>query len=568
MKKTLLLLLFCAGCVLMNAQTYLMQDTCHSQTSTHKVWFTIEDLGDRSFQLAFWADSVGGMRSYTVGGSYLMDNYGSSEQVPWRNYSANIRSILNISNVDHIGSFAFSNMPNLRYFSMTDDVVTIGDSAFLGSTNLKTLEWRLGQKIPRVGQGVFMTDRIVDADYPNGKEQWINVLVVPDADYIDTLAMTDELWDAVKRNCRIASACATVNDATYILGESDSISQGLQLSIENWDGSKIIQLADKGADPMPWDAIGDQIEDLVINDNISYVGWGVFASLTNLKSIQFRQRNHPIDSMSMSAFPNTITPWKFALGDPQDGPIVPPVLKDVAGTVFHFRDSTVLYVPDSTFMYEGQMVRSIDLYNSNTNWKRLFNKITDRTVDATTTADNKIELKWYPLELSEGYRLTIRDTQTDKDTTIVIPAMGLRGLIDWASMTGVAPSYLAARRAPKDGDGNGGLVLVIEIEANSGDQHNEPAVVAVSGQDMQDGGQFEYIREVLKKSGVDTSLTKKGTFTAPEKTTAIDSTPYTLHRTLIYDLFGRVVGTQIDALPQGLYIVDQDGARTTILLRR
>ena len=562
MKKIVLFLGICLCSAGMWAKTYVMKDTCHVQDSSHKIWFTIEDLGDQNYQLAFWADSVGGMRNYAVGGSYLMTNYSAAERVPWHRYAANIRSILNIGNVDHIGSFALNNITNLRYFSMPDDVVTIGDSAFLGCTNLKTVEWRLGQKTPVVGQGVFITDRIVDADYPNGKEQWVNVLVVPNAAYIDTLSWTYGTWDAVRLNCHIISAHDTWNDVTFIIGESDSISQGLKLSIDNWDGSKVIQVPDRGSDPFPWDAFGDQIEDLVINDNISYIGWGAFNMLTNLKSIQFRQQNHPIDSMSLSAFDTGITPWKFALGDPQDGPIVPPVLKDFSGTTFHFKDSTVLYVPDSTFEYKGEMVRSIDLYKKSTDWKRVFNKITDRTVDSKEKTDSSVVLKWLPLEMADGYRLTIREVATGKDTSIVIPAFGLQGLIDWANLNAVVPQHLAARRAPKEDTGGG---LTLTIRPNTGQAHNEDVEVETAGLNSKD---YTYAREVLKNGYADAALTKKGTFSAPEKATAIDQLTVPTDRTVIYDMLGRIVGDKIDALSNGIYIVDKGGVRTTILLRR
>lgn len=560
MKKSVLLLVICLCSAGMWAKTYVMKDTCHVQDSSHKIWFTIEDLGDQNYQLAFWADSVGGMRNYAEGGSYLMTNYSAAERVPWHRYAANIRSILNIGNVDHIGSFALNNITNLRYFSMPDDVVTIGDSAFLGCTNLKTVEWRLGQKTPVVGQGVFITDRIVDADYPSGKEQWVNVLVVPNAAYIDTLSWTYETWDAVRLNCQIVSAMNTWNDVTFIIGESDSISQGLKLSIDNWDGSKVIQVPDRGSDPFPWDAFGDQIEDLVINDNISYIGWGAFNMLTNLKSIQFRQQNHPIDSMSLSAFDTGITPWKFALGDPQDGPIVPPVLKDFSGTIFRFKDSTVLYVPDSTFEYKGEMVRSIDLYKQS--WGRYFNKVTDRTVDSKEKTDSSVVLKWLPLEMADGYRLTIREVATGKDTSIVIPASGLQGLIDWANLNAVVPQHLAARRAPKEDTGGG---LTLTIRPNTGQAHNEDVEVETAGLNSKD---YTYAREVLKNGYADAALTKKGTFSAPEKATAIDQLTVPTDRTVIYDMLGRIVGDKIDALSNGIYIVDKGGVRTTILLRR
>lgn len=284
--------------------------------------------------------------------------------------------------------------------------------------------------------------------------------------------------------------------------------------------------------------------------------------LTNLKSIQFRQQNHPIDSMSLSAFDTGITPWKFALGDPQDGPIVPPVLKDFSGTTFHFKDSTVLYVPDSTFEYKGEMVRSIDLYKKSTDWKRVFNKITDRTVDSKEKTDSSVVLKWLPLEMADGYRLTIREVATGKDTSIVIPAFGLQGLIDWANLNAVVPQHLAARRAPKEDTGGG---LTLTIRPNTGQAHNEDVEVETAGLNSKD---YTYAREVLKNGYADAALTKKGTFSAPEKATAIDQLTVPTDRTVIYDMLGRIVGDKIDALSNGIYIVDKGGVRTTILLRR
>lgn len=561
MKRFFLLLAICLCCASMWA--WREYGTFSYGERSHVILYTI----DEDYNLAFWVDSIGGMRNAATGGnlSYTMYDAKNPSEVPWYPYASRIRSIQNLGNVDNIGSYAFYGMTNLRYLIIPDDITLIGDSVFIGCTNLKTIELRHMQSAPEIGVSSFMIDKTMDLA-AGEIETWVNVLVVPNATYYNELASWDENWERVARNCRIVTFNDTWNDVTYIIGESDSISQGLKLSIDNWTGDKIIQVPDRTSDPFPWDAIGDQIEDLVINDNISYIGRSAFTKLTNLKSIQFRQRNHPIDSMSLSAFDNNITPWKFALGDPQDGPIVPPVLKDFSGTIFRFKNSTVLYVPDSTFEYKGEMVRSIDLYKQS--WGKYFHTITDRTVDTATTADNKIELKWLPLEMAEGYRLTIREISTGKDTSIVFPATGLQGLIDWANMDVTIPAYLAARRAPKGDGGGGTLVIVIEIKDDSGDAHNDPAVVSVSGPNLKSNEQYEYIREVLKKGGVDAVLTKKGTFNAPENATAIEQLTVHTDRIVIYDMLGRVAGDKLDALSDGIYILDKGGVRTTILLRR
>jgi hypothetical protein len=147
------------------------------------------------------------------------------------------------------------------------------------------------------------------------------------------------------------------------------------------------------------------------------------------------------------------------------------------------------------------------------------------------------------------------------------------GLLDWARINAehLIPQYIAARRAPMD-EGGGGLVLTISIEENSGSDHTSDVTVNVAGKKNQD---YTFTREVVQLGKIASVYTKGGSFHLPDQATSIgeikteDSiTNHPSPITNIYDLLGRPLGTSLEALPDGIYIIDNGTKRTRILLRR
>ena len=472
---------------------------------------------NNDYRLEFWADTFGGYKKTTTIPSFydMWDYDTNTNPAPWTPYADKITDLY-LYNVERIGNNAFRDMPNL-YYAMLYDGISLGDSVFYGSTNLSTLEVRTSTP-PVAGSTSLLLDK------SSGKE--VKVVIVLSEEDAGTFK-ADPIWGTAKRIITTSQGEWKIGSSTQIhwqVGQSDSlrslklqIDRSWELPYENKD-PQIIPDMDTTSLLPPWHELRDNVEDLIIGDRISYIGRNAFASLTNIQTVQFRQMEDQLDSIHMDAFAHNIKPWKFALGDPQDGPIVPPTVVGLTGdwetVLAHFAEETVLYVPDSVFNYKGEEVHSVDLYKEAPFWS-LFNRITDRTVAVDDVTDKSAVMTWLPLENACGYRLTIgKKDCVGCDTTIFIPALGGKGLIDWEHVD--IPSYKSPRRQRNSDDGQGGMIVVLEIKKGSGSASNEDVEVSASA--LNASSDYFYTREVLfDNEFINQKLTKQGSFSTPEK---------------------------------------------------
>ncbi len=494
--------------------------TCHisatyraqGQCGDHLYWSINND-----YKLEFWADAINGYKTSTDPSYYDMWDFNTTTNpAPWAPFADKITELY-LYNVERIGNNAFRDMPNLFYVILYDGF-SLGDSVFYGSTNLSTLEVRTDVPPLETYPSLLLLDK------ESGKE--VKVIIVPNETAVVEFK-SDLIWGAAGRIISVGSGEWIFEENSQIhweIGQSDSL-RSLKLQIDrSWElpyenkEPQIIPNMDTTSILPPWHELRDNVEDLIIGDRISYIGLNAFASLTNIQTVQFRQMEDQLDSIHLDAFAHTIKPWKFALGDPQDGPIVPPTVVGLTGdwetVLAHFAEESVLYVPDSLFDYKGDKVRAVDLYKEAPFWS-LFNRITDRTVAVDDVTEKSAVMTWLPLENACGYRLTIgKKDCVGCDTTIFIPALGGKGLIDWEHVD--IPSYKSPHRKPKGDDGHGGMTVVIEIKKGSGSASNEDVEVSASALDAS--SDYFYTREVLfDNEFINQKLTKQGSFSTPEK---------------------------------------------------
>ena len=466
--------------------------------------------------LAFWAGKVGvGRYDKQDGASYTMWDFaevyteGSTvEPAPWARYAGQIRS-LNLNNLDNIGTNAFRNMTNLRYVTLPSEIMSIGGNAFVGCTNLTTLDVRRTDP-PTISEVSLQID---------AQGTPVPVVIVPyvgqaqDPYIALTQYLQDGMWNVNGRTITVDHAEGGAIE--WSLTESDTL-QSLQLHVGQSFGSPAVLGDRDDLATYPWDNVGGYVEDLVIDDNVSYIGKGVFRDLGRLQTIQFHSWNHPLDSIHAEAFSSDCAPWKFAFGDPQDGPVRPPKVigftQDMLQMLDNFMQNTVLYVPDSLVDDgKGGKIKCVELYKNDPFWG-IFNRITDRTVAVTEDA-NKMIFKWLPLENAKGYELSFHKVGCEKcNASITIPATGVQGLIDWAHFGAIVPGGDAPYRAPKSDDNSGGMTLTISIKTGSGAAHNQDVEAEVSG--FEPEADYTYSREVFGK----TSVNKEGAFKAPAAT--------------------------------------------------
>lgn len=566
--------------VSVRAEEYIANGFCNvDPASNRKLLYSIDTNGE----LAFWCEEIGknywdGYDEITADGPFplYMDEYrGVNEEVvpgadystfdlvPWAEYLDQIRSV-DLTNVRNIGRYAFGDLPNLKYLRIPMDVGSIAGKAFMGSTNLQTIQ--MDRELP-----LGLNEDALWIDELEGEPIQVPTIIVPygcEGYYID-----ESPWN----KSAIVPIAGDIGETHWTVNNrSDSLGGGLGLSIFTYatEEGEADQIPDRvDGEPMPWDVVGDKIIDLLMSGYISYVGREVFASFGNLETILFNGSGHALDSMHAAAFSPQSMPWKFAFGTgDDDGPLVPPLViganEDIVGSLTEtWGSNTVLFVPDATVLIDDEPVRCVDLYRNDPFWGRVFNRITDRTVEVEKGTFGEVLLNWLPLENAQAYVLTIRALDGDqwRDTTITIPATGRQGLVNWDEISESPSNGLPARRAPQDNDGHGGLTLTISIPPSSGTAHNKDVAVSVKG--MKPNTQYEFTREVVQEGQVNARMSKGGAFSV-SSTTDLEQTVGSNQRPRVYDMTGRYLGEQMQQLPAGVYIVEKGGKRTTIVRSR
>ena len=492
--------------------TYLKEYVVQAE-GAGTVYCTINALG----QLQFWAGAYDHPRPDPAYVAFNIPSFQTPEDAPWYDDREAIHEVL-LDNVDSVGDYAFNDLDGIQSVSFPETFKSLGNYVFMGCHGLNTLEVNRYSytEDPFITSTTLTSLVITNPDNPvrpntvivHGGEEMFEAYRSPDAEWVLCNNMTFSGGGIPGDTSSVHFEITPLEEETY------------ELTIEHDETyEKPVVLDDRTEEiEYPWDAVGDQIEDLQVNDRVSYIGSRVFSELTNLQTIQFNQATDPLDSIHVKAFSQSITPWKFALGDPQDGPILPPKIAGDDGKALsqwlHFAENTVLYVPDSVFEYQGKQVRAIDLYRADPVWGQAFNRITDRTVDTNTSDEEKeVLLKWLPLENAVAYRLTVHETGCDEcEMTFEIPATGVQGLVDWSQLE-PEPEEDNPNGAPhriRREDEHGGMTLTISIEAGSGTTHNTDVAVSITG--MKDNAEYTFTREVVKSFGEDAALRKAGAF--------------------------------------------------------
>lgn len=390
-------------------------------------------------------------------------------------------------------------------------------------------------------------------------------------------AATRTLYIYNQDNNMIASTQITAYDTSGSMDGDSTVNWNIETDWETGEIQLVLSKDPESTDPSvlpdrdkdtnyPWDEMGYRIDKLAIEGNYSYIGEGVFDQLYNLYNIQFTGGDQSVESIHYMAFGSDIRPWRFAFGNPQNGPLVPPQVifdqgmseqKGLEYWQHMFSEETVLYVPDAIVNYQGREVRAIDLYRNDEVWGNAFARIDDHTVEIAGVSDNSVLLKWMPQEGAVSYVLRIHKVGCETcDTTVVIEADGYQGLI-YTEDQMPAP-YL---RAPKSDDGGGGMTLTILI--GGGGFHTENVTAQVSG--MESSADYDFIRDVYTEEGLVADLSKGGVVETSAE--GIEDL-WVSGEKRAYDLLGRPMGSSIEDLPAGMYIWDDGTKRTTIMISK
>lgn len=558
------------------ATDFLRSGPLYADVTEGQVWYSVS----KSYKLQFWSEQLGYDRSPYTYNTYAIPDYDDSSSAPWYEFAHQITSV-ELKNIDRVGNNALNDLTQVRYISLPDHMTHLGNYSFLGCTNLKTIEVNRYDEADDFPMTIATgTSLIIDESEPDDPRRVSVIVVRPqEENALSWYRTADNEWGM----CTVVPAGGTDNETAvnWSLGSSSS-QNALVLSITpDPESEEPMSIGDRTDDTQyAWDDLSDAIENISIRD-IAYVGSGAFDYLYMLESIRFTQSatedgGHAIESINALAFSSDMQLKKFSFGNPNDGALTPPTVMsgedmeqaDVQALWENmFSDQTVLSVPHADSEIYGKSVA--DLYREDPIWGTCFNRIDDHTISTEQVASHSMVIKWLPQEDARIYRITIRMLDCDKekcDTTIDIPATGPWGILDPERMSLIKtePEGIVAARAPKSDDGSGGLTLTIDI--SGGEVHNQDISVAVSNLSSSTG--YILTREVIMGNGTSNYELDDNTFVmTPASGEGIEDVTVN-GEPLFYDLLGRSMGRSLDRLPDGIYIMDKGGVRSTILLRR
>lgn len=558
------------------ATDFLVSGPLYVDVPDGQVWYSIST----NYKLQFWAEQLCYDRSPYTQVYYNIPDYDDASSAPWFEFANQITSV-ELKNIDMVGNNALNDLTQVRYISLPDHMTHLGDRVFLGCSNLRTIEVnRYDENSDFPITTVTGTSLIIDESEPDDPRR-VGLVVVNNANENALAAynIADNEWGM----CTVVPVSGTDGETsvTWSLGASAD-QNSLVLSITpDPESEEPMSIEDRTNDThFAWDDLSDAIETVSVSD-IAYVGSRAFDYLYMLQSIRFTQNapedgGYAIESINALAFSSDLQLKKFSFGNPNNGALTPPAVAlgedmeyaDVQalwGAMFS--DQTVLSVPNADSEVYGKTVA--DLYREDPIWGTCFNRIDDHTINTEQLQANSLVIKWLPQEEAKIYRITIRMLNCDKekcDTTFDIPAIGPWGIVDTErmSMIRTQPEGIIAARAPKSDDGSGGLTLTIDI--SGGEVHNQDVEVAVSN--MSSDTKYILSREVILSNGSSNyDLMSSTVVQTPSSGEGIEDVTVS-GEPMFYDLLGRSMGRCLDRLPDGIYIMDKGGVRSTILLRR
>ena len=573
-----------------NPDDYIASGLLYPEGEPGQVCWSI----DKNYRLQFWADALGCNRAYISDYQYGISEVEDPESLPWKEYREMISEVV-LDNLDFVDcSYAFSYLTGIHYVKMPSTMEHLGELIFLGCGNLRAIEVTRFEEgsnsMITMTTGNSLVIEKADPDNPESEEVRVDLIIVnnENSQAMEMYMMGDYEWS---RCGKIMPYQGYSEGAEWTLERSET-SGVLQLTISpNEESETPLIIPNRTENGYDWDLLGEAVEELVFEGSLSYIGEGAMENLPNVQKIQFRdyaadesnpmprrarkvQPYHPIDSIHLRAFSESIQPWKFALGDPNDGPIYPPKVvydneipvEEAANRWAHiFSEWTVLSVPNLTITVDNRPVRVKALYEADPIWGKVFNRIDDHTVEAVDISKESAILKWLPQEGATAYTLRIRKLNCENcDSIIVIPARGPQGLIDWEAVENMYMHMPAQPgRAPKSDDDQGGMTLTINI--GGGDVHNTDFEVSISSMDA--GSNYSFEREVLQTNGVANPLLMSAGIFATEAGEGIEDVLFVGGKG-VYDLLGRPMGTSLENQPDGVYIMVNDGVRTKVMLRK
>lgn len=140
-------------------------------------------------------------KTLVITGTGAMEDFVTVETAPWYQYKENIETVVVRQGVTHIGNSAFYEFTNLKYVSLPEGLISIGDYAF-GYTAIQRLV--LPQSLQTVGAAAFMYADNIKSIYMGGNLTQLGSTGNTDMDYA-AFAFCDAVSDIYLYQSNVSS---------------------------------------------------------------------------------------------------------------------------------------------------------------------------------------------------------------------------------------------------------------------------------------------------------------------------------------------------------------------------
>ena len=228
----------------------------------------------------------------TISGSGSMKNYTYKSEMPWYSYNNQINSVVIEDGVTSIGDYAFYGMVNLKTIQMPEGVKSIGAYAFKNCTGLDDVN--LPTTLTKLGESAFYgCSSLTSIAFPEGMYTiWAytfkNCTSLTEVTFPSTLIKIDE---AAFYGCKSIKAL-NIPDNVSIIGI---------YCFKNCSSLGEVRLPEKLTQIREAAFYGTAIKELTVPEGVTIVGKYAFKNCTGLKNVQLPSSLTKIDEAAFYA---------------------------------------------------------------------------------------------------------------------------------------------------------------------------------------------------------------------------------------------------------------------------
>ncbi|MBQ7337485.1 MAG: leucine-rich repeat protein [Clostridia bacterium] len=234
----------------------------------------------------------GSTKTLTINGMYsssTMTDFARGE-APWYEYSGEI-STVNVTNVRHIGNYAFNNLVACTAYSLPSTLTTIGAYAFSSNNALSTIT--VPPSVTKIGEFAFFNTGLTYSSFPLTADISYGNEDLTDSNPLYAAANVTELYSGISGSLKwVIYRDGTLSIAPQVSGAMSTMTNYTQGNA-------------------PWSSYSSSIKTVKVEAGVLNIGTYAFYGLTNLTSVTIGENVSRIGAYAFyncSKLPSVVLP--------------------------------------------------------------------------------------------------------------------------------------------------------------------------------------------------------------------------------------------------------------------